>query len=302
MNKATAVGLGEVLWDVLEGAGEGAGGGDRTLGGAPANFAFHVNGLGGAGVPVSRVGRDDLGREAVDLLRANGLDTACVTVDPQHATGTVLAQLDGRGQATYVFPPDVAWDFLELNRAARDLAKRADAVSFGTLAQRSEVSRAAIHEFLRAVPAACLKVFDVNLRQDFYSRDILEQSLDAAHVLKVSDTELPVLAGMFGASGDDRSVLEAFVSRFGLKLAALTRGAAGSLLVAPGEASEHAGLRVEVVDTIGAGDAFGAALTLGLLAGWDLDRVNARANEVAARVCAQQGAMVEAPVGLRIIG
>lgn len=294
MSKVVAVGLGEVLWDVLDHG--------RKLGGAPANFAFQVNSLGGRGLPVSRVGDDDLGREALQILRANDLDTACVTLDPDHPTGTVLAKLDAAGQANYVFPADVAWDFLTVNDAARRIAPDVDAVCFGTLAQRSAVSRAAVREFLGLAPAAALKVFDVNLRGDFYSRELIEESLGLATVLKVSDAELPVLAKMFELPGDDRGQLAALVQRFALDLAALTRGAAGSLLVARDAASDHPGLTTEVVDTIGAGDAFTAAMVLGICKGWSLGQVNERANQVAAFVCSQAGAMAVAPAELRVTG
>ena len=294
MGAITAVGIGEILWDVLPGG--------RKLGGAPANFAFHVNGLGGRGLIVSRLGQDAWGDEALQVLGANGLNLCCVTRDPQHPTGTVEARLDEAGVATYVFPDNVAWDFLELNPAAFQVAQRAQAVCFGTLAQRSAISRAAVHQFLRATPRAALRVFDVNLRGDMYSREVLESSLDLADALKVSDAELPVLARIFGLPEGDQERLAALVERYGLRLAALTRGGQGSLLATPGAVSDHPGFRVEVADTIGAGDAFGAAMTLGFLAGWDLDAVNVRANEVAAFVCTRPGAMQAADRELRILG
>lgn len=301
MGEYLAVGLGEVLWDVLP---EG-----RKLGGAPANFAFHVNGLGGRGVLISQVGDDDLGREALALLEKNGLDTACVNLSRAYPTGTVLARVDAQGVASYEFPDDVAWDYLELNAAARAAASEARAVCFGSLAQRSPVSRRAIRDFLRATPDGCLRLYDVNLRADFFDQDLVARSLDLADALKVSDEELPVLAGYFGLRGDDRDVLAGLCARFGLRFVALTRGAHGSLLVGgPGQAagelagqvSDHPGLTTEVRDTIGAGDSFTAALALGVLHGWSLDAVNQRANQVAAYVCSQPGAMAQVPEELRI--
>lgn len=281
------IGLGEILWDVLP---EG-----RKLGGAPANFAYHVNALGGRGVPVSRVGDDDLGHEALSLLRRRGLDVSHVTLDPDHPTGTVIAELDDEGKASYVFPPDVAWDYLEIAEDTVRLAPEVDAVCFGSLAQRSQASRKAMHDFLDFLPNDSLKVFDINLRGDFYTREVMAESLELANVLKVSDEELPVLADAFGLKGDDAKVLEALAELFSLQLCALTRGSSGSLLLRRDGRHDHPGEAATVVDTIGAGDSFTAAMVLGMLAGWPLGKINERANLVAAAVCAQAGAMVEVP-------
>lgn len=286
------VGLGEVLWDVLP---QG-----RTLGGAPANFAFHANGLGGFGAVVSRVGDDELGAEALALLGGRGVDTSQVSIDPNHPTGTVQAELDAQGRASYVFPPHVAWDFLELDEPMRALAEETDGVCFGTLAQREAMSRAAIHEFLRATRQEALRVFDINLRGDFYTRETVRESLQLAGVLKLSDEELPVVADMFGLSGSEEELLAALVDSFGLALAACTFGQAGSLLLTPRDSHRHPGVAVQVEDTIGAGDAFTAALTLGMLAGLPLPELNERANLVAAAVCGQAGGMPDLPKDLRV--
>jgi len=285
-----AAGLGEILWDVLPG--------DRLLGGAPANFAYHVNVLGGAGVPVSRVGDDHLGREALSLLVGRGVNIDAVSLDPDHPTGTVDARVDKNGVAAYVFPDRVAWDFLELDQAALALADRADAVCFGSLAQRAETSRRSIHRFLAAADKA-LKVFDINLRQDFYSPEILAASLGAADVLKINDEELRTVTGLFSLPEGERPALRALMERHGLELAVLTRGGEGSLLLTPDAVSDLPGVPVEVADTIGAGDAFTAALVLGYLGQWSLDRINRYAARVAAYVCGQSGGMPEMPDGLR---
>ncbi|OIQ49587.1 2-dehydro-3-deoxygluconokinase [Pseudodesulfovibrio hydrargyri] len=291
MQPILAVGLGEILWDVLPDT--------RMLGGAPANFAYHVNALGGAGVPVSRVGDDDLGREALSLLVRRRLNIDAVSLDPDHPTGTVDARVDADGVATYVFPDDVAWDFLALDQSALTLAARADAVCFGSLAQRAETSRRAIHRFLGAANKA-LKVFDINLRQDFYTPEILSASLDAADVLKINDTELGVVTSLFSLPPGERPALRALMARHHLDLAVLTRGGKGSLLLSPDAVSDLSGEPVEVVDTIGAGDAFTAALVLGHLQQWPLDRINRYAAKVAAHVCSQPGAMPEMPEALRL--
>ncbi|MEZ7198351.1 carbohydrate kinase family protein [Pseudodesulfovibrio karagichevae] len=291
MHPILAVGLGEILWDVLPRT--------RLLGGAPANFAYHVNALGGAGVPVSRVGDDDLGREALSLLVCLGLNIDAVSLDEDHPTGTVDARVDADGVATYVFPDDVAWDFLTLDQSALTLAANADVVCFGSLAQRGEVSRRAVHHFLAATKKG-LKIFDINLRQDFYSAEILAASMDAADVLKINDAELDVVTGLFSLPQGEQPALRALMERHDLDLAVLTRGDKGSLLLSPDTVSDLPGEPVEVVDTIGAGDAFTAALALGHLKQWPLDEINRYAAKVAAHVCSQPGAMPEMPRKLRL--
>ena len=291
MTRHLAIGLGEILWDVLPDT--------RLLGGAPANFAYHVNALGGAGIPVSRVGDDALGAEALSILATNGLNIDAVSVDPVHPTGTVDARIDADGVATYTFPDNVAWDFITLDKNARSLAAGADAICFGTLAQRSEASRSAIHDFLRAAPGA-LKICDINLRQKFYSRAIITCSLELADVLKINDDELAILTVMFSLPHDEKEALQALMDHHWLKLCVLTRGDRGSLVLSRDTVSDLPGQSVDVVDTIGAGDAFTAALALAYLNGWDLDALHRRAAEVAAYVCTRPGAMPRMPDGLRI--
>lgn len=291
MKRLLAVGLGEILWDVLPDT--------RMLGGAPANFAYHVNALGGAGIPVSRVGDDELGSEALSILAFNRLNIDAVSVDPEHPTGTVDAHINANGVATYVFPDDVAWDFITLDENAMSLAAKADAICFGTLAQRSEVSRRAIHSFLQGAPNA-LKIYDINLRQNFYSSEIVTTSLGLADVLKINDDELITMTEMFALPGGEQTALEALMDRHSLKLCVLTRGDKGSLILSKDEVSDLPGQPTRVVDTIGAGDSFTAALALAYLHGWPLDEVNRYAAKVAAHVCGLPGAMPEMPKYLRI--
>jgi fructokinase len=286
-----AIGLGEILWDVLPDT--------RLLGGAPANFAYHVNALGGAGIPVSRVGDDALGAEALSILATSGLNIDGVAVDPEHPTGTVDARINADGVATYVFPDDVAWDFITLDENARSLAARADAVCFGTLAQRSGVSRSSIHDFLRAAPGA-LKICDLNLRQDFNSRAIITCSLELADVLKINDDELKVVTKMFSLPQDEHAALQALMNHHWLKLCVLTRGDKGSLILSSDAVSDLPGSPVKVADTIGAGDSFTAAMALAYLSGWTLEDTHRHAARVAAYVCGQPGAMPKMPDALRI--
>ncbi len=285
------VGIGEVLWDLLPGG--------RQPGGAPANFAYHAGALGAEAWVVSRVGRDEPGRELLRRLGRLGLRTDAVEEDPAAPTGTVTVEVTADGQPHFTIHEDVAWDRLAGEAAGRRAVAAADAVCFGTLAQRGEVSRRSIRALLRAAPAGALRIFDVNLRQGYYSREVVEESLALASVLKVNETELARLAEMFGLPDDDRGRVAELARRFRLRAVAYTRGEGGSLLHAEGRWSERPGEAVTLADTVGAGDSFTAALALGLLAGWPLDDVHRRAGAVAAYVCSQPGGTPELPEPVR---
>lgn len=285
------IGIGEVLWDMLP-AG-------RQLGGAPANFTYHASALGADTRLISRVGNDDLGRETLERLTKLGVPTECVEVDPELPTGSVSVEVTADGQPHYQIHENVAWDAIHGEAAARRAVSAANVVCFGSLAQRSEPSRSTILSLVASAPASALRIFDINLRQHYYTRDVIEKSLALANVLKVNDAELPRLAGMFDLTGDARSQIHQLAGRHSLRAVAYTRGGNGSLLFADGRWSDHPGIATTVVDTIGAGDSFTAALTLGLLAGWELDRINDHANRVAAFVCSSAGATPTLPDQLR---
>ena len=290
------VGVGEVLWDLLP-AG-------KQLGGAPGNFAYHAAALGARGVVVSRVGDDDLGREALGRVKSLGLDPAFITTDPWRPTGTVEVRLDERGAADYVIHERVAWDYIPTTPALLDLAARADAVCYGTLAQRAPESRQTIRAFLAATrPDGCLRVFDINLRQQDYSAALLRDLLPLSHVLKLNDEELPVVARLLGVAGSGPAVLRHLLNDHpNLRLIALTRGGRGGVLLTQrGEEYDHGGFPANVVDTVGAGDSFTAALVTGLLHPRTpgLSEINAFANRVAAFVCSQPGATPRMPSELR---
>lgn len=285
------VGIGEVLWDLLPDG--------PVLGGAPANFTFHAAALGADATLISRVGADARGDEILRRIEDAGLPKAVVQLDPRAPTGTVSVALGADGQPGYIIHEGVAWDHLAAEPTALAEIAMADAVCFGTLAQRSEVSRESIRRLVAAAPASASRIFDINLRQSFYSREVIVSSLALANVLKLNDAELPVLAEMFGLEGKPREQVAALAERFGLRAVALTRGAHGSLLWARGIFSEHPGVSATVRDTIGAGDAFTAAFALGLHAGWPLDLVNERANAVGAFVCSQPGATPALRASLR---
>jgi fructokinase len=285
------IGVGEVLWDLLP-AG-------KQLGGAPANFAYHAHALGAEALMVSRVGNDALGREIFDRLSGLGLRTDGITTDSSAPTGTVSVALDAEGQPTFTIHENVAWDFIEAGDGVLREAAQADAICFGTLAQRNPVARAAIRAVLEAAPPSALRIFDINLRQHFWSRDLILESLQLADVLKLNDDELPILAQLLGLAGDESNLLRQLAARFDLKAVALTKGAKGSSLLADGELVNCPGSRITVADTVGAGDSYTAALALGLLAGHEPERIIEFAHLVADYVCTQPGATPAMPAHLR---
>ena len=286
------VGIGEVLWDLFP-AG-------KAIGGAPANFAYHAHALGATASLISRVGNDALGGELLADLAKLGLSTDCISIDRAHPTGTVTVEVAEDGQPRYTIHEDVAWDHLVADRMALARVAAADAICFGSLAQRCAPSQAAIRTMLAASRPEALRIFDVNLRQDFYSRELIEGSLALANVLKLNDAELPVLAHLLGVkSMTERGQLAEIAERNSLRLVAYTRGANGSMLYDGARWSEHEGRVIAVEDTVGAGDSLTAAVVMGFLDGWDLDVIGERANDIAAYVCSREGATPRLPEELR---
>ena len=279
--RCKVIGIGEILWDVFLA--------HRRLGGAPYNYAFHCRQMSADAAIASCVGIDGLGDEIRETVVRSGVDISCLTTTGNFPTGTVQVTLNS-GKPSYEICQDVAWDHLVATPELAGWASRADAICFGTLGQRGALSRGTIRSAVQACPDSALKIFDINLRQNFFSKEVIQHSLELANILKISDEELPVLHTMFGLRGDEKSQLAQLMDRFSLRLAAYTRGADGSLLVSSYETSDHRGLAGEVVDTVGAGDSFTAALCMGLLRGWTLDRINEYANRVATYVCSQKGA------------
>jgi fructokinase len=282
--KKKVVGLGEVLWDLLP---------ERTcLGGAPANFAYITTLMGDQGIVASRVGEDSRGLEALRRMEEVGLDIDHVQTDPQRPTGTVKVALDRKGIARFDIEHAVAWDALAWTPDWQRLAESADAVCFGSLAQRSEESRATIRRFLQATLPATIKVFDVNLRQSYFSHEVLAESMQLADIVKLNDEELPKIMtlGKFPHK-DELSSARLLIRTYDLKLVCITRGGRGSLLVGKKDTSEHLGFRVSVADTVGSGDAFTAGLVHEYLQGAPLDLMNEVANLVGAWVASEVGAM-----------
>jgi fructokinase len=289
----TVVGLGEILWDILPTGPQ--------LGGAPANFAYGSHLLGNRAVVASRVGADDLGREARASLLRSGITGQFLQTDPEHATGRVHVQLDAAGQPKFEISDNSAWDFLRWTDLWQSLAQSADAVCFGTLAQRSPESRNTILNFLDATRADTLRVFDVNLRQTFYSAEIILESVKRANVVKLNHEELPRIAELLAIDcGDAQAFCREISQKFDLQMVCITRGAIGSLLCDRTSAHAHAGFRVHIKDTVGAGDAFTAALVHGLLHKIPLAEINDLANRMGAWVASCSGAMPPVPEqGLR---
>jgi fructokinase len=291
MERPLCVGIGEVLWDLLPGG--------KSLGGAPINAAAHAAQLGARSAAISGVGDDDEGREIVERLRALQVDAAAVRVVQGLPTGMVDVKLDETGVPTFSIRIPAAWDAIEMDAMLGRLARTADAVIFGSLAQRDRRSRKGIRQFLHALRPECLKVFDVNLRPPFYSAEIIRSSLELANVLKLNDAELPALADSLGIAADETTQLHTIRERFDLDLVVYTRGDRGSRMVSAQRDESHPGYQVRVVDTVGAGDAFTAAVTIGLLRGLQLDSMQELANRVAAFVCSQPGAVPLLPEDVR---
>jgi fructokinase len=289
--RTNIVGMGELLWDLLPGG--------RQLGGAPANVAIHARQLGADSAVVSAVGDDPPGHELIGRLRDLGVATTAIAIHPTLPTGTVTVELAADGQPRFTIEEPVAWDEIEAGPAASAVVATADAVIFGSLAQRAATSRESLRRLLAAAPETALRVFDVNLRQHFHSPELIDHGLRLATVCKLNDAELARLGPLLGLRGDERAQLRQLTETYQLKLAALTRGSRGSLLCSAADFSEHPGLAATVVDTVGAGDSFTACLTLGLLHRWELDRINHCANELAAFVCAQPGATPPLPEPMR---
>jgi fructokinase len=288
-DRKTIVGLGELLWDMLPGGPQ--------LGGAVSNFAVMAARLGNNGAIATRIGTDPLGRQAMAFLKTTPVDIGYIQEDFSRVTGTVTVTIED-GQPRYTIQDPVAWDFLELTPHWLALAEQADAVCFGTLAQRSPASRRTIESFLHETRPQCVRVFDVNLRAPFFSPEIVEQSLEFATIFKLNADEMPQVLSLLGfpdAAGTTPDFLlngaRQIIDQFPVQLVAITLGPQGSLLVTRNQVDRHPGQPAQVVDTVGAGDAFTAALTHYYLRGASLSQLNAAGNRWGGWMASHAGGM-----------
>lgn len=286
------VGMGEALWDCLP---EG-----KKIGGAPANFAYHVSQFGFDSRVVSAVGQDANGEEILDVFQQRKLESVIEQVP--YPTGTVQVTLDTVGVPQYEIKEGVAWDNIPFTDELRNLALRTRAVCFGSLAQRSVVSRNTINRFLDTMPdiEGQLKIFDINLRQNFYTKEVLCESMQRCNILKINDEELVTISRIFGYPGIDlQDKCWILLAKYNLKMLILTCGTNGSYVFTPGEVSFQETPKVPVADTVGAGDSFTAAFTASILSGMSVPEAHKLAVEVSAYVCTQSGAMPELPAALK---
>lgn len=291
LQSPTIVGLGEVLWDIFP---------DSTnFGGAPANFASHAAALGASAHMVSAVGQDTLGDDAITALRDRNLSADHVARTSQ-PTGAVYVTLDAAGKPTYDISQNAAWDNIPWSNALAQLAASTHAVCFGTLGQRSPTSAKTIHQFVNQTPATALRIFDINLRPPFHTDQVILDSLQIANVLKLSDEEWPTLTQLCNINPtDEHAAAQQLAERFSLHTIALTRGPNGATLFQLNQTSHAPAVPTQVADTVGAGDAYTAALAHGLLRNSPLDIINQHATRLAAYVCSQHGATPDIPTELR---
>ncbi len=282
--KNLVVGIGEALWDVLPDG--------KKIGGAPANFAYHVSQFGLPGCVVSAVGDDPSGNELLEIFNNKGLTYLIEKVD--YPTGTVLVELDGAGIPRYDITEGVAWDNIPFTAALEEIASNTRAVCFGSLAQRSDVSRSTIARFLDAMPKNedTLVVFDINLRQHYYDKALIDSCMSRCNVLKINDEELEIVGDMFDLSaGDMMQMCRELLDRYKLKMLILTCGINGSYVITPEEVSYLPTPLVDVADTVGAGDSFTAAFIASIIKGKSVREAHALAVQTSAFVCTQNGAM-----------
>ncbi len=290
-NRYRVAGIGELLWDLLPTG--------KQLGGAPLNFAYHAMQAGCESFIVSALGKDPLGEEIFGKIKQLGMDYRYIQKN-DFPTGTVVVHMNEQGQHSFEIVKKVAWDHIQPDDKLKELAGSLDAVCFGSLAQRNEVSAFTIKSLVRSVRPECLKVFDINLRQNFFTWETIKESLEIADVLKLNDEEIQVVADFFGLKGDTPELLPQLIDRFNLKCIAFTMGKKGSIIMTTDEFSSMEAPEVRIADTIGAGDAFTALLTVGLLKGDPLSAIHKRANMVAAYVCTREGATPVIPAELFI--
>lgn len=279
--KNIVVGLGEILWDVFPER--------KVLGGAPANFAYHASQFGFNGYAVSAIGDDLLGKEILTSLEEKGLNYLLEKTD--YPTGTVQVTLNKAGVPQYEICENVAWDNIPFTARTENLAKNTQTVCFGSLAQRNSVSRETIRKFINSMPEDSLKIFDINLRLNFYSKEIIHESLEMSNMMKINDEEVIKVANLYGWKGDEQEICGRLLEDYKLDILVLTKGTDGSFVFTPRQTSYQPTPKVHVADTVGAGDSFTAAFVAAYLHGERIEDAHQLAVEVSAYVCLQHGAM-----------
>jgi len=289
-NQNIIVGIGEILWDVFPHG--------KVMGGAPANFAYHVSQFGLNGFAVSAIGDDELGNEIIENLNGNNLKYLIERTP--FATGTVQVKLNTNGIPEYEILENVAWDNIPFSPEMEALALKTKTICFGSLAQRSTISQSTINRFISFMPADALRIFDINLRQHFYSRELIEKSLNLCNVLKINDDEVIIVGQLFELRAkSELEICQYLIDNFCIDMLILTKGVLGSFIITPSETSFKPTPLVEVADTVGAGDSFTAAFVAAVLKGKSISDAHQFAVDVSAFVCTQHGAMPILPDALK---
>lgn len=289
--KRLVVGLGEVLWDMLP---EG-----RKIGGAPINFAYHAGQFGIDTMAVSAIGNDKLGEDTIAEMNGKHLNHIFPSVP--YPTGSVQVSLDEKGVPAYDIKENVAWDNIPFTNEIESVARSCRAVCFGSLAQRNAVSRNTIRKFIESTPSGCIRIFDINLRQNFYTSNVIHDSLELCNILKINDEEIMLVSRMFNYdSSNIENVCRTIMEDFSLEMVILTCGTKGSYIFTKGGASFMPTPKVNVADTVGAGDSFTGSFCAAILRGLPVAEAHKKAVEVSAYVCTQNGAMPEIPESMKL--
>lgn len=289
--KRLVVGLGEVLWDMLP---EG-----RKIGGAPVNFAYHAGQFGIDTMAVSAIGNDKLGEDTIAEMNGKHLNHIFPSVP--YPTGSVQVKLDEKGVPAYDIKENVAWDNIPFTNEIESVARNCQAVCFGSLAQRNAVSRSTIRKFIESTPSGCIRIFDINLRQNFYTSNVIHDSLELCNILKINDEEIMIVSRMFNYdSSNIENVCRTIMEDFSLEMVILTCGTKGSYIFTKGGVSFMPTPKVNVADTVGAGDSFTGSFCAAILRGLPVAEAHKKAVEVSAYVCTQNGAMPEIPESMKL--
>lgn len=289
--KRLVVGLGEVLWDMLP---EG-----RKIGGAPVNFAYHAGQFGIDTMAVSAIGNDKLGEDTIAEMNGKHLNHIFPSVP--YPTGSVQVKLDEKGVPAYDIKENVAWDNIPFTNEIESVARNCQAVCFGSLAQRNAVSRSTIRKFIESTPSGCIRIFDINLRQNFYTSNVIRDSLEHCNILKINDEEIMLVSKMFNYDNSNiENVCRTIMEDFSLEMVILTCGTKGSYIFTKGGVSFMPTPKVNVADTVGAGDSFTGSFCAAILRGLPVAEAHKKAVEVSAYVCTQNGAMPEIPESMKL--